>query len=188
MTGTPLQSGYSFYYMRRSKKGNTALDGDAKASLTDKASFTDAVKLIGTARTIEEFWAIYNYLVRPHDLPATTDYHFFREGVKPTWEDPYNAAGGRWTIRLPKRGLLGSRYWEEIMLSLLGGGLGADFPDGEICGAVISVRGHEDVLSVWNKTSNNQRIVNRIRDGLKKLLRLPGHAQMRYHNHPRTPA
>ena len=94
MQGTPLQTGYSFYYMRRSKKGNTAVlseaEPDAQASLKDRASFTDAVKLIGTARTIEEFWGIYNHLVRPSDLPATTDYHFFREGVKPTWEDPYN--------------------------------------------------------------------------------------------------
>ena len=77
--------------MRRSKKGNTAIsEADVKASLTDRASFTDAVKIIGTCKTIEEFWSIYNYLVRPHELPATTDYHFFREGVKPTWEDPYN--------------------------------------------------------------------------------------------------
>ena len=73
--------------MRRSKKGNTAIsEADVKASLTDRASFTDAVKIIGTCKTIEEFWSIYNYLVRPHELPATTDYHFFREGVKPTWE------------------------------------------------------------------------------------------------------
>ena len=56
--GTPLQSGFTFYYMRRSKKGNTAIDGDAKTSLTDKASFTDAVKPIGTCRTVEEFWSI----------------------------------------------------------------------------------------------------------------------------------
>ncbi len=70
------------------------------------------------------------------------------------------------------------------MLSLLGGL--PDIPDGEICGAVISVRGHEDVLSIWNKTSNNQRVVGRIKDGLKKLLRLPANAPMRYHNHPRS--
>ena len=60
-------------------------------------------------------------------------------------------------------------------------------PDGEICGAVISVRGHEDVLSIWNKTSTNQRIVSRIKEVLKKLLRLPANASlMRYHNHPRS--
>ncbi|KAL7442594.1 hypothetical protein ACHAXH_005244 [Discostella pseudostelligera] len=184
MTSTTLQTGYSFYYMRRTKKGNSAIDGEATASIADKDSFTDAVKLIGTCRSVEEFWAIYNYLVRPHELPATTDYHFFREGVKPTWEDPYNSHGGRWTVRLPKRGLLGSRYWEEVLLSLLGGF--PDVPEGEICGAVISVRGHEDVLSVWNKTSTNQRIVGKIRDGLKKLLRLPAHAPIRYHSHPRN--
>ena len=63
MQGTPLQTGYSFYYMRRSKKGNTALDGDAKASLTDKASFTDAVKLIGTAHTIEGVFLYISYSV-----------------------------------------------------------------------------------------------------------------------------
>ena len=187
MQGTPLQTGYSFHYMRRSKKGGPTaqLDGaDSKASLTDRASFTDAVKIIGTAKTIEEFWAIYNHLVRPSDLPATTDYHFFREGVKPTWEDSYNSNGGRWTIRLPKRGMLGSRYWEELLLSILGGF--PDVPDGEICGAVISVRGHEDVLSVWNKTANNQRVVGRIKDVLRKLLRLPNHAPIRYHNHPKA--
>jgi translation initiation factor 4E len=131
------------------------------------------------------FFVHSNFLIRPHELPATTDYHFFRDGVNPTWEDPYNSNGGRWTIRLPKKGMMGSRYWEEVLLSLLGGF--PDVPDGEICGAVISVRGHEDVLSVWHKNSGNQRVVSRIKDGLKKLLRLPPNAPMRYHNHPRTP-
>ena len=66
--------------MRRSKGGKAAIDGDATQRLkeTTRDSFTDAVKPIGTATTIEEFWGIYNYLVRPNDLPATTDYHFFR--------------------------------------------------------------------------------------------------------------
>ena len=94
------------------------------------------------------------------------------------------ANGGRWTIRLPKKGLLGSRYWEEVLLALLGGF--PDVPEGEICGAVISVRGHEDVLSVWNKTANNQRVVGRIKDVLRKLLRLPNHAPIRYHNDPKA--
>ena len=80
--------------------------------------------------------------------------------------------------------MLGSRYWEEVLLALLGGF--PDVPDGEICGAVISVRGHEDVLSVWNKTANNQRVVGRIKDVLRKLLRLPNHAPIRYHNHPKA--
>ncbi len=37
---------------------------------------------------IEGFWKYYNHLVRPHDLPNTSDYHLFKEGIKPMWEVP----------------------------------------------------------------------------------------------------
>ena len=117
--GTPLQTGYSFYYMRRSKKGNTAVlseaEPDAQASLKDRASFTDAVKLIGTARTIEEFWGIYNHLVRPSDLPATTDYHFFREGIQPTWESTSERPAGQ----DGKAADPVSEVWQWIRLTIL---------------------------------------------------------------------
>jgi hypothetical protein len=35
---------------------------------------------------LEGFWKYYNHLVRPHDLPNTSDYHLFKEGIKPMWE------------------------------------------------------------------------------------------------------
>ncbi|KAL9179492.1 hypothetical protein ACHAXT_008782 [Thalassiosira profunda] len=179
MTGTPLQHGYTFYYMRRSKGGKAAIDGDALQRLkeTTRDSFTDAVKPIGTATTIEEFLG-HLQLPRAAERFAGHDGLSLLQGVKPTWEDPYNERGGRWTMRLPKRGLLGSRYWEEILLSILGGGM--DVPDGEICGS-----GHLHVLSVWNKSAGNTRMVSNIKNALRKLLKLPRDAPMRYHNHPR---
>ena len=42
------------------------------------------------ARPIEEFWSIYNYLVRPHDLPTTA----LRSDDLPTFERPANATSG----------------------------------------------------------------------------------------------
>jgi translation initiation factor 4E len=33
----------------------------------------------------------------------------------------------------------------------------------EICGAVLSIRGSEDIISVWNKTSSNGKINLKIR-------------------------
>lgn len=33
----------------------------------------------------------------------------------------------------------------------------------EICGAVISVRGNEDIISLWNKTANDSTITVGIR-------------------------
>jgi hypothetical protein len=33
----------------------------------------------------------------------------------------------------------------------------------EICGAVVSVRNGEDIISVWNKTADNLEATNKIR-------------------------
>jgi translation initiation factor 4E len=42
--------------------------------------------------------------------------------------------------------------------------LGEQFDVGdEICGAVISIRQNEDILSLWNKSANDGRINLRIR-------------------------
>jgi translation initiation factor 4E len=137
--------------------------------------YENSIKTISTVRSIEEFWNTYNYLRRPNDLPTTTDIHFFRDGVKPTWEDPSNSHGGKWIVRLPKG--LASRYWEEVILALIGGQF-TGVPDGEICGVVIAIRYNEDILGVWNKTSNDREIVDRLRDAIKRVLQLPPHAPM----------
>jgi translation initiation factor 4E len=190
--GTPLQTGYTFWFMRRGKgaaKDKAAADaaknaeGGENAASADKPQpgvpYESSIKTIATVNTVEEFWEVYNHLVRPNDLPTTTDYHFFREGIKPTWEDPSNAKGGKWIVRLRKG--LASRYWEEIVLAILGQQFPA--PDGEVCGAVISIRYSEDIISIWNKTSSDRDTTDRLRDAIKKVLRLPGHVHMEYKPH-----
>ena len=76
------------------------------------------------------------------------DLNMWNEGIEPTWEDPNNAKGGKWIVRLKKG--LASRYWEEILLALLGEQF-TGIPHDEICGAVVSCRYNEDILSVWNR-------------------------------------
>jgi len=199
VSGTPLQSPFTFSYMRRGGKtaaagtkkeeeegakdeagSNTATAGASDASTNPAHPYENAIKIITTVSTVEGFWETYDYLKRPSDLPSTTDYHFFRGGIKPTWEDPSNAKGGKWIVRLPKG--LASRYWEEIILALIGGQF-SGVPDGEICGAVLSVRYSEDILGVWNRSSADRDTVERIRDAIKKILQLPSHANMEYKPH-----
>ena len=43
----------------------------------------------------------------------------------------------------------------------------------EICGAVVSVRYQEDIISVWNRTASDDTTTTRIRDTLKRVLNLP---------------
>jgi len=191
--GTPLHAAYSFSFMRRGKvsksdEGNPSAHGEKpteekqETTTTAPHPYENSIKNISTVKTIEQFWLTYNYLKRPNDLSSTTDYHFFRDGIKPTWEDPKNAKGGKWIIRLPKG--LASRYWEEVVLALIGGQF-PGIPDGEICGLVISIRYSEDILGVWNRSGSDRDMVDRLRDAIKKVLQLPpsAYASMEYKPH-----
>jgi len=101
--------------------------------------------------TVEEFWAVYSHLRRPSTLPHVSDYHLFKKGIRPVWEDKENRNGGKWNIRLKKG--VANRYWEDLMLAIVGDQFGEAGED--LCGAVLSVRGNEDVLSVWTRVEGS---------------------------------
>ncbi|XP_039621455.1 eukaryotic translation initiation factor 4E type 2 isoform X2 [Polypterus senegalus] len=92
--------------------------------------------------------------------------------------DDANKNGGKWIIRLRKG--LASRCWENLILAMLG----EQFMVGEeICGAVVSVRFQEDIISIWNKTASDQATTARIRDTLRRVLNLPPNTIMEYKTH-----
>lgn len=51
---------------------------------------------MNTFDTIEDFWRLFNNLKPPSQLSEPNNFWLFREGIKPAWEDPLNANGGRW--------------------------------------------------------------------------------------------
>ena len=96
----------------------------------------------------------------------------------PPAQDDANSRGGKWIVRLRKG--LASRCWENLVLALLG----EQFMVGdEICGAVVSVRHMEDIISVWNRTAADNMTTGRIRDTLKRVLNLPHNTIMEYKTH-----
>jgi hypothetical protein len=86
--------------------------------LTSSQFYDQTLKLLATFGTIEQYWSIYSYLLRPSDLPGHFDFHLFKEGIKPMWEDEANKRGGKWIIRLKKGS--SSRCWENLVLAILG--------------------------------------------------------------------
>nr|XP_046193110.1 eukaryotic translation initiation factor 4E type 2-like [Oncorhynchus gorbuscha] len=161
----PLQYNYTLWYSRRtpSRPANTQ-------------SYEQSCAVIGCQ--VEQFWKFYSHLVRPGDLTGHSDFHLFKEGIKPMWEDEANKNGGKWIIRLRKG--LASRFWENIILAMLG----EQFMVGEeICGVVVSIRFQEDILSIWNKTASDQVTTSRIRDTLRRVLNLPPNTIMEYKTH-----
>ncbi|KAL1891540.1 hypothetical protein Sste5346_007632 [Sporothrix stenoceras] len=107
---------------------------------------------MATVSSVEDFFAVYSHLKRPSTLPLVADYHFFRKGIRPIWEDAENRKGGKWIVRLKKG--VADRYWEDLLFAIIGDQFG-DASD-EVCGAVLSVRNGEDILSVWTRTDGSR--------------------------------
>lgn len=117
-------------------------------------SFDQNLRLVGRFASVEQFWSYYCHLIKPCELSGHSDFHLFKDGIKPMWEvilmssggctlcnfdcspqDDANRCGGKWIVRLRKG--LASRCWENLILAMLG----EQFMVGdEICGAVISIR------------------------------------------------
>lgn len=110
-----------------------------------------------------------------------TDYHLFREGITPTWEDTRNKNGGKWIMRLRKTDGLSSLYWEELLLAIIG----EQFDDltNHICGAVVSIRANDDIISLWNADASDQEATNKIRDIIRERLELPAFITLEYKRH-----
>ncbi|GIY82148.1 eukaryotic translation initiation factor 4E type 2 [Caerostris darwini] len=145
---------------------------------TPAQPYDQNLKYIGGFNTVEKFWEIYGHLIRPSEMSIHSDFHLFKLGIKPMWEDEANKDGGKWIVRLKKG--LASRCWEDLLLAILG----EQFMVGdEICGAVVSIRFQEDIISVWNKTANDQNTTIRIRDTLKRVLNLPPNTALEYKTH-----
>lgn len=114
--------------------------------------YEDTVHSMAEVATVEQFWAVCRHLNRPSTLSPVSDYHLFKKGIRPIWEDEENRKGGKWVVRLKKG--VADRYWENLMLALIGDQFG-DAGE-EICGAVVSVRNGEDIISIWTATSEGK--------------------------------
>jgi translation initiation factor 4E len=125
----PLKTKYTFYFVRRQQGVRT------------QENYEKNIKEIGSFTTVEDFWAYYNHLVRPNDLQFTCDYHLFRSGIKPMWEDEVNRNGGKFIVRIPKKKRLASRYWEDLVLAFIG----QQFVDcnDDVCGVVMLFSFHK---------------------------------------------
>ncbi|TPX09639.1 uncharacterized protein E0L32_009112 [Thyridium curvatum] len=132
---------------------------------------------IAMCGTAEEFFTVYSHLKRPSTLPLVSDYHLFRKGVRPIWEDDENKKGGKWIVRLKKG--VADRYWEDLLLAVIGDQFGE--ASEEVCGAVLSVRNGEDILSIWTRGGGGR--VLKIRETMKRILNFPTETKLEWKSH-----
>ncbi|GLH14118.1 Eukaryotic translation initiation factor 4E1 [Gryllus bimaculatus] len=98
------------------------------------------------------------------------------------WEDKANRRGGRWVLKLPRgdRARTLDTMWEETLIAMLDGMFSNS---GDICGAVLNVRGRFDKISLWVKDSSNKQSVLAIGWNLKECLCLAPDIELEFEAH-----
>ncbi|KAF9212056.1 hypothetical protein BGZ59_007272 [Podila verticillata] len=91
----PLQHAWTLHY-------------DVSAGYSRQASsahnYVNMLQNLGTFSTVEQFARYFNWIEKPHKMENSANYHLFKDGIKPVWEDPANAnccLAGRKLIALP---------------------------------------------------------------------------------------
>ncbi|KAF9584387.1 eukaryotic translation initiation factor 4E [Lunasporangiospora selenospora] len=123
--------------------------------------------------------------MKTRDLAISSNYHLFKQGIKPMWEDSANKRGGKWSIQLPRNKTIGDidNIWLYTMLGCIGEAF--EF-ENEICGAVVSVRKSFFRIALWTRSSDNQETALSIGRTLKKTAGIEGVMEFQSHHDSST--
>ncbi|KAI0983524.1 hypothetical protein GJ496_011952 [Pomphorhynchus laevis] len=142
-----LHTDWTFWCLEPSRERNKTWD--------------DFLKNINTVSSVVQFWSTLNHMKLPLRLDSGMDYYFFRDGIKPIWEDPANSNGGAWTLTI-RRTRDVDQFWINTLLALIGEQFIDEF--GKDCcdminGCRIQIRmpskiaknERKDKISLWTK-------------------------------------
>ena len=73
--------------------------------------------------------SLYNNIKPPSWVTAGADFHLFKKGIEPKWEDPKCEHGGKWTVLIP-RGPNGKQTMDTYWLNAVGGDTMTTYDDG----------------------------------------------------------
>eukprot|EP00013_Stygamoeba_regulata_P007952 CAMPEP_0177681880 /NCGR_PEP_ID=MMETSP0447-20121125/30961_1 /TAXON_ID=0 /ORGANISM="Stygamoeba regulata, Strain BSH-02190019" /LENGTH=278 /DNA_ID=CAMNT_0019191345 /DNA_START=179 /DNA_END=1016 /DNA_ORIENTATION=- len=146
-----LQNSWSFWYDRFVPTGVSVTEFES--SLRHLCVFTSA----------EGFWQCFNNLPTLAELRHKSSFFMMKEGIRPVWEDPGNADGGIWSIRIGRSD--NEMVWKELLVAAIGEQF-ADVldEDDDICGISVNVRNYNNIFQIWNKNSkaNTKRLLEKV--------------------------
>ncbi|KAF8067700.1 translation initiation factor eIF 4e-like domain-containing protein [Lyophyllum atratum] len=168
----PLQYTWTIYHDTKAKfpftpATATVPDTSFNAQAPESTDYEAGLTVIGDFNTVEEFCRYFNWLKPPSKLERNSNYHLFKSGIKPMWEDEANANGGKWVLTMKNNPTLLDRCWSWLAMALVG----EELEEGdEICGAVVSLRSKVDRIQVWTRSKDEVEKLNAIGKKLIKLL------------------
>uniref|UniRef100_A0A7S0CFY3 Eukaryotic translation initiation factor 4E n=1 Tax=Proboscia inermis TaxID=420281 RepID=A0A7S0CFY3_9STRA len=143
----------------------------------------DNLKNCGAINCPEEFWTVINNIKPASQLALNSNYHLFKEGIEPMWEDPQNKEGGKFVLTIPKKESKAGRcddWWLYTMLAVVGETI--DNSGDVVCGAVVSIRKSQDRIALWLK-SNDRAVATSIGQRWKKALEVTNKTSLKYQAH-----
>ncbi|KAK9462216.1 translation initiation factor eIF 4e-like domain-containing protein [Lipomyces oligophaga] len=142
------------------------------ASAGRSANWSDQLKEIISFDSVEEFWGVYNNIPKASELPLRSDYHLFRTGVRPEWEDEQNSKGGKWAYQCQdKQSVDIDKLWLNTLLGTVGETIDGNGKD-QVMGIVATIRKAHYRISVWIGSFTDETVVRNIGLQFKKCLEL----------------
>lgn len=152
-----------------------------KPPVEKNESWSDLLRPVTSFETVEEFWAIIQNIPEPHELPLKSDYHVFRDGIRPEWEDDANKKGGRWSFQLRgKNNADIDELWLRTLLAVIGETIDED--ESQINGVVLSIRKNGNRFALWTKSEDKEPL-SKIGARFKQVLKLTGDGMLEFFPH-----
>ncbi|EGV62945.1 eukaryotic translation initiation factor 4E [Yamadazyma tenuis] len=154
-----------------------------KPQVNKSENWHDLLKPVITFSSVEEFWGIYNSIPPANQLPMKSDYHLFKEGIKPEWEDEQNAKGGKWQYSFGNRREINATIndlWLRGLLSIIGETIEDD--EDEVNGIVLNIRKQVIKIGIWTKDCDETKLKT-VGERLKKVLKLAEEQRVEFTSH-----
>lgn len=168
------QSEYAESVTLLSNDSNSMIGLSVSAAYRQQEEYEDRLKILGEYSTVQGFAATFDQLKdarrwTPSRSPMGSNFHLFKESIKPMYEDSSNENGGRWTLMLQDR-RTSDLAWQYLLLALVGETLD---PDDEICGAVVSLRQKMVRIQLWVRSKEDVQKLNRIGREMLEIMEIP---------------
>jgi len=150
---------------------------------TTQDTWGNHLKKIVDFDTVEDFWRLYNNIMPASHIGQGSNYHLFKYGIEPKWEDSSNTKGGKWIVAITNKPMIDKldSLWLYTILACIGEAFGDE--DDEICGAVLSIRKGADRISLWTRDAAKEVSARTIGRHFKRALELPENQTLGYQSH-----
>ena len=137
--------------------------------MSSEQEYGNQIKKLAEFETLEDFWAIFQYLKKPDDCKQAIELQLFKNSIKPMWEDESNKNGGRIALKLRKE--YSNLVWEELVFAFIGGYFAKEVKD-EINGLVINCKKDFNNLQIWIKSYTTE-VTSALEKNIREILCIP---------------